>query len=296
MEGNTKKDDEATSKKDTKEKEKRAVAELVKKLVGDRSLRKAGEDSGVAPSYINGILKANYLPSARILRQLTLPEAKPQNGISMEDLMVAAGYQASYFDVMYVYPNAEEDKGIDGSENNDRLYIETKQHESPNQAMKRFSAISDVYTKYLRFENLAKGIICKTLLEKGVSFRKNEVVNGIRSYKPDMAINISDMLVKEWWFEFKYFEDNKFRGGYSNLKFRTCIDEFVFTESKEDRKISIVTSSTYMFDYLKAYKDKMSYRGDLSVILINEEDYSISSEVYISHYNMNDDSSEFYII
>ncbi len=295
MEENNKKDDEATSKKDTKEKEKRAVAELVKKLVGDRSLRKAGEDSGVAPSYINGILKANYLPSARILRQLTLPEAKPQNGISMEDLMVAAGYQAKYSDVIVEYPYVDENKGNGESENMFRTQIEVEPTSSKFRFMKRVSMYSNMYSN--KFEAVAIGILYKTLTKKGVDFRQAEAVKGRGGYRPDMSINISDMPVKEWWFEFKHYDESKFDGGgYSNRIFRICIDEFIFLEPKEDRKISIVTSSTYMFDYLKAYKDKLSYRGDLSVILINEEDYSISSEVYISHYNMNDDSSEFYIV
>lgn len=293
MEGNTKKDDEATSKKDTKEKEKRAVAELVKKLVGDRSLRKAGEDSGVAPSYINGILKANYLPSARILRQLTLPEAKPQNGISMEDLMVAAGYQEEYSKGVYDIPGAEVDEEVEKQVDN--LLEENEKNTAQGTEIFK-SLMHERLMEYKRFENVAMGILCKALMENGVHFQMNDV-KSISGCRPDMAISISDKPVKEWWFEFKYYDENKFdKRVYNNHLFRTYIDIFVFTEPKEDRKISIVTSSTYMFDYFKAYKDKMSYRGDLSVILINKEDCSISSEVYISHYNMNDDSSEFYII
>ena len=69
------------------------VSELIKKLVGERSIRKTGEDSGVTASYITSILKLKYMPSAEILKKLTSASAKPRNGVSLEDLMVAAGYQ-----------------------------------------------------------------------------------------------------------------------------------------------------------------------------------------------------------
>jgi len=69
------------------------VSELIKKLVGERSVRKTGEDSGVSASYIIGVINKRYLPSADVLRRLTCESAKPRNGITLEQLMVAAGYQ-----------------------------------------------------------------------------------------------------------------------------------------------------------------------------------------------------------
>ena len=54
------------------------------------------EDSGVAASYITAIINGKYLPSAEILRKLSVPYARPQNGITLEDLMIAAGYQEDY--------------------------------------------------------------------------------------------------------------------------------------------------------------------------------------------------------
>lgn len=72
---------------------KTELVTLIKQLVGDRSIRKTGQDSGVTASYITGILKQKYMPSAEILRKLTDPKAKPQNGITLRKLMVAAGYQ-----------------------------------------------------------------------------------------------------------------------------------------------------------------------------------------------------------
>ena len=70
--------------------------ELIKKLIGDRSFRQTSIDSGVANSYISGIINGKYKPSIKILQKLTAPEANPQNGVTLEDLMVAAGYQEDY--------------------------------------------------------------------------------------------------------------------------------------------------------------------------------------------------------
>lgn len=73
------------------------LSELVRKLVGYRSLRKVSEESGVAPSYISGIINGKRKnPSALILKKLTDSKANPQNGVTFEDLMVAAGYQNEY--------------------------------------------------------------------------------------------------------------------------------------------------------------------------------------------------------
>ena len=69
------------------------LSRLVKELVGDRNIRKASEDTGVANSYISGIMNGKFKPSIKILQKLADPKANPQNGVTFEDLMVAAGYQ-----------------------------------------------------------------------------------------------------------------------------------------------------------------------------------------------------------
>lgn len=65
------------------------LPEMIEKLIGDRSIRETSRDTDVAASYISGILKGNYMPSAEILSKLSV---NAQNGITKEKLMIAAGY------------------------------------------------------------------------------------------------------------------------------------------------------------------------------------------------------------
>ena len=66
---------------------------LIIKLIGERSQRRTAQDTGVTASYITGIINKKYLPSAETLRKLSAPESKPRNGVTLHQLMVAAGYQ-----------------------------------------------------------------------------------------------------------------------------------------------------------------------------------------------------------
>lgn len=74
------------------------LSRLVRKLVGNRTLLQVSEQAGIGKSTLAGILSGKYEPSVKILRRLTDSKANPQNGVTFEDLMVAAGYQDDYVD------------------------------------------------------------------------------------------------------------------------------------------------------------------------------------------------------
>ena len=275
------------------------VALLVDELKGDRSIRRTAEDTGVAASYITGILKEKYLPSADILRKLAAPEAKPQNAITLEDLMVAAGYQTDYVEEAYkeaLYDEVQDDhsgKTIDVQPNIEMLsriaaYAEKFNGPTPSQERQK-----QRMQEMSKFESLATGVIYKALAEKGIHFSNANDVVGVRGFRPDMSVYVPMQPILEWWFEFKYIGADKNRG-YINLKH--ILGQFMFIEPKLERKISLVISSREDFDILCGYKDKLAYRGDLSVILIDEETFSVVREEYLAHYNMYDNESEFYIV
>lgn len=273
------------------------VAILVKELIGDRSIRRTAEDAGVAASYITGILKERHLPSADILRKLSSPNAKPQNGVTLEDLMVAAGYQNDYVkeavkDVIY-----DGIVNIEGEMTTRSIYKE----KSLDRASKYYKLLEDTYISSEKrksrmqeismFEKLATGAVFKALADKGIAFSNANDIVGIRGFKADMVINVSDQPIREWWFEYKYCWEKSY--GFFGIK-RT-LGHFMFIEPEQDRKISLVINSRDVFEMLCGYKDKLAYRGDLSVILIDET-YSIVQEEYLAHYDMNKKETEFYII
>lgn len=273
------------------------VAILVKELIGDRSIRRTAEDAGVAASYITGILKERHLPSADILRKLSSPNAKPQNGVTLEDLMVAAGYQNDYVkeavkDVIYDgIVNIEGEmttRSIYKEKSLDRVSKYSKflkdAYISPEKRKSRMQEIS-------MFEKLATGAVFKALADKGIAFSNANDNVGIRGFKADMVINVSDQPIREWWFEYKYYLEKS----YGFFEIKRTLGHFMFIEPEQDRKISLVINSRDVFEMLCGYKDKLAYRGDLSVILIDET-YSIVQEEYLAHYDMNKKETEFYII
>ena len=74
------------------------------------------------------------------------------------------------------------------------------------------------------------------------------------------------------------------------------IARFMFIEPKRERKISLVITDKKGFDMICGYKDKLSYRGDLSIILVDYESLSVVREEYLAHYDPDKTDSEFYII
>lgn len=267
----------------------RRVALLVKELIGDRSMRQASIDSGIAASYISGILNYKYLPSADILRKLASPDANPKNGVSLEDLMIAAGYQNNYVEEslrdaflseegLLIEYDAPKDTAYD-SEERMRLY---------HQQMKKHAQEAS------KFEAAGTGIIYKALAEKRISFNPvQEGRTGIRGYRPDMQLHVACQPILEWWIDFKHVTPDNGPGSHFNI--RGILSRFMFVDAKMERKISLVLDDEFAFRQAVEYKDHLSYKGDLSVILIDLNTFSIVEEVYLAHYDDAFKKSEFYI-
>lgn len=277
---------EASNKMDQEKTEKQMsiskVAKLVKELVGDRSIRRAAEDSGVAASYITGIIKEKYLPSADILRKLASPRANPRNGIYLEDLMVAAGYQTDYLEetikeVVYESIDTKEDSL---QESNSRIYLSEEKLQRRQEARRRHLEYRKLESKY---EVVCMGAIYRALAEKNISYSSaNDVQIGRGGFKADLVMYVSQQPILEWWFEFKYIEADREQRGIPNLK--SILGQFMFIEPKMERKISLVINSKLNFEEIISYKNCLAYRGDLSVILIDEDNLSVIDEVYLAHY------------
>lgn len=265
------------------------VARLVKELKGDRSIRKMAEDSGVAASYITAIINGKYLPSAEILRKLSVPYARPQNGITLEDLMIAAGYQETYVTLLSENgPVNVQYKTLDTSEN----YVFVDQEESVDFYENQRKQRNERRMQVSRFETMATGIIYKGLSEKQISFGNIENTLGIRGYKPDIALRVYGYPISEWWFEFKYISKSS---KLSGISLGYMLAGFLFIEPKKGRKITLVISDELIFDNLRGYKNKLAYKGDLSVVLIDEDTFSIVDEIYLSHYDEENMMSAFYL-
>ena len=280
------------------------IAPLIKELVGDRSIRKTAKDSGVAASYISGILKHKYLPSAEILRKLTLPEAKPQNGVGLQDLMKAAGYISDEQTETSVNPEyTEHAADIIANSFMKKAKISTSKTDVRNEKLDIGPSIENK-DNIGALTSMMAGILYRTLSEKGIMFSSIQNVDWKALGIADMAIYVSQKPILEWWFDFDYLKHmpdrlNDNQDDYHRRAHRTIIsqiNELVFLEPRADRKVSIVINNLKIFRWAQKYVGKLSYRGDLSLILIDMESLSVTAEVYLSHYSDQDTSSEFYIV
>ena len=263
---------ELSDKASIQDNTRQRLAEYIQKLIGERSIRKTAEDSGVTASYIAAILKNKYMPSAEVLKKLASPSAKPRNGICLEDLMVAAGYQANYID----NPIVE----ISDTEEDDRL------EEKRSKSRERSIAID-------RFESIGKGIIYRSLAENDIRFSKNSDEIRINGFKPDISIFVAKDPILEWWFDF-IFIDPEMADDTTRLRWviNSKLGRLILLNPDLVRKLSLVVSNPNAFNAMLRYKDCLSFRGDLSIILIDEDTFSVVNEIYLSHYNL-DSKPEF---
>ncbi len=65
---------------------------LINKLIGDRKLYEVEKASGIAKGGLTKLCKKERFPGVEMLKKLSSPEANPQNGVTFEALMTAAGY------------------------------------------------------------------------------------------------------------------------------------------------------------------------------------------------------------
>lgn len=217
------------------------LSQCVTLLQGDRSLRKMAEDTGVAASYINGIKNKKYIPSYEILRSLA--NGNPQNDITLEDLMVASGYQ-------------EADQQIESSS-------------GFNKAERRRNSE--------RFTNMAKSLVIASIISKDeyceVSVSHSD--NREKCIRPDLVIKMKNEDISQWWFKAIYVhdEDGRYLGNIIDI-----IGRSLFLEPDVERKITYVINNEIIYKKILKYKNKLSYIGNLSILLIDEKTCQIIKE------------------
>ena len=271
-----------------KRESKRKVAELVKELVGNRSIRKTAADTGVTTAYIAGIIKEKYLPSAEILAKLAAPEANPQNHVTLEDLMIAAGYQnEDHAD----YIGGESLNAVKKKSNDAVLHDELP--------IADFSAVGTKYAEkrrefLLKTRRIARAAIIDALCEKDVEFRTQRMEYRISYFDPDIALNVYNSPVKEWWLYVRPQGISPWR----LEKRRICdvLAPLLLVEPSAERKISLIVYDQYTYEALVKYADRVAYKGELSVILVDMEQQRVVLEKYLSHYGDDGEKMELYIV
>lgn len=155
------------------------LIQLIQLAKGDRSIRTYAEMSGISASNISRILngKLAKTPSKEMLERLTSADAKPQNGVTLEDLLLEAGYQDRPLSSIQADPDLMIEPG-------QQTIIEKRAdqnagHSSYDRLLHYYMFLSQykdsepvtLQEKYRTFEVIAPGIIFHYLTDSGVRFQ-----------------------------------------------------------------------------------------------------------------------------
>ena len=276
---------------------KTSVGELVKRAKGeDRSLRKYAQDSGVDAAIISKIINGSYTPKRPgIFEALTSPQAAPRGDVSYRQLMEAAGKTEEYRNGMTTGMSVGVSTAL--SEMPSSALIKTLKargieidssgaEETLNMKMEDVRKIQHLQSEQQRFEATANGIIFGSLGKMGLVFQIIQTggteLDEIHfdTYVKLMNHGISDYLIR---YAFISKEEAACLPLVHNTV-RSLVEELIFLKPSGTRKVSIVTNHSDAFEGLCAYKDQLSYNGELSVILFDLDCASLMKETYLSHY------------
>ena len=156
---------------------------------------------------------------------------------------------------------------------------------SPN---KSESKQSDLELEKLQktIENSKKqisGTIVTSFINKGYSFKIDN--NEITEDSPDLCLYFDNENIKSWWFVFWDNEFNKILNISKNDLSKYLVSKFMLTEPDRAKKSSLVVKDKELFDLISELKGKISYKGNLSVLLIDTDSMSIVNERNISYYD-----------
>lgn len=278
------------------------LGDLVRKAKGeDRSLREYARNSGVDAAVVSKIINGSYVPKKTdIYRALTSPEASPRGGVTYKQLVEAADSSKSYQRGIVAGMAATEVllSAIGG------ITIQSMEMASlgaANAALGFFTSkgkkesdkSDELLTSIKRFAALASGLIYNSMAMKGIQFQVVSDGKGDKGNNTlDTSIRLEGESIQEYDIKYAYITE-KHRSGKSIVESisKGVIAGLVFIEPSVKRKISIVTNSVEAYDYMLIYKNKLSYSGELSVILVDEEKAVIVKEEYIAH-NAGDNALE----
>lgn len=222
------------------------VVPYIKQIIGTRTAKQASIDMGIPETVMSKLLNGKYWPTVNVLMKIADKKSKPQNGVTLEDLMIAAGYSVGCVQVT------------------------------------------------ARYENITKTIFLSEIMQNNIAAKPVEYATGIlKGYKPSLILSVSGQPVSEWWLDFRLYDESCKADEITLCDFLGLLTS---QPAEKNRKVSRVISNKRVFEQLSAYAGNLSYRGDLSIILVDIKEMCVLKEVYLSHYCEENKNSEFYII
>ena len=286
-----------------------SVGELVRQAKGeDRSLREYARDSGVDAAIISKIINGNYIPKKPGLYEaLTSPQAAPRGGVSYRQLMEAAGTSEEYRNGMTIGLSVGATTAL--SEIPSSALIKTLKargvaiesdgtEETLNMKMEDVLKIQRYKSEKQRFEATANGIILGSLGKMGLVFQIIQTGGAeLDEIHFDTYVRLMNHGISEYLIRYAFISKEESASlPLVNNTVRGMVGELIFLKPSEARKVSIVTNHPAAFGELCAYKDRLSYNGELSVILFDLDSARLIKETYLSHYISENPANEIDLI
>lgn len=160
-----------------------------------------------------------------------------------------------------------------------------KKHLEPTNQLNRLLTLQEETLS--QFKAIALGIIAETAAEKGISFQQTAIQNlKTAGDKPDACALLLNQPLSQWWFIFwtqvPQLEDTDLMTARDRAAM--LMGRLVTMEPDSRRKISIVVDDADIAKELRKMKGANSFRGNLTVILINKKAVRIINENVISAY------------
>jgi transcriptional regulator with XRE-family HTH domain len=149
------------------------------------------------------------------------------------------------------------------------------------------------------FKATALGIIYSALASKAITCQPG-IIQSLDSIgvHPDEFVTITGQDIDNWWFSF-WAKDNELdsRVIISPMdRAEVLFSRFSTASSDSKRKVSIVVDDDELFNALCKFKDHNSYRGNISVILIDIENVRVLKEKLVAFYYADDPDEMLMII
>ena len=143
-----------------------------------------------------------------------------------------------------------------------------------------------------QFTATAMGIILASLSQKGIICQTEKESTYEGNIFPEKSIKVIGNDIENWWFVFfpkmdeKYLNNNTLK---SQIKsdIPNLISRFALLKPDSKKMISIVVESTEVYEQLCKYKDHNSYRGNMSIVLIDTVNVRVAKETAIASFRYN---------
>ena len=274
-----------------------SIGELIRQAKGeDRSLRQYARDSGVDVAIVSKIINGTYIPKKQgIYEALTSPQAAPRGGVTCQQLIAAASTSGEYRSGVSAGMTVGALATLSDIPSSAMIKIlqargiavdSSGLSEAARSALKPEDArrIQRLQSDIQRFTATANGIILGSLGRKGLTFQLIHTDRTEVDRVPfDTCVKLMNHAISDFLIRYVFISDEEALSlPLAVNTVRRAVEELVFLKPAGNRAAAVVTNHHEAYDNLCAYKNRLSYNGELAAILFDPDRAMILRQEYLS--------------